>query len=176
MIFKETNLKHVYIIEIEALVDERGFFARAWCKDEFEKHALNPQAVQSNLGFSHRRGTLRGMHYQVMPYAESKLVRCTRGAICDVIIDLRPGSRTYKQWIGAELTAENHKMLYVPEGCAHGYQSLVDNTEIFYQASQFYAAEFARGVRYDDPAFGIQWPMAVQVISKMDKGWPDYVA
>ena len=138
-------------------------------------YGLMSDFVQSNIGFSKQRSTLRGMHYQMAPYAEAKLVRCTMGAIYDVIVDLRPHSSTYKQWIGVELSADNYKMLYVPEGCAHGYQTLVDNTEIFYQASQFYVPEFARGVRYDDPAFGIKWSMEVQVISDTDKSWKPYL-
>jgi dTDP-4-dehydrorhamnose 3,5-epimerase len=175
MIFRETKLKDVYIIEITEFQDERGFFARAWCRKEFEEHGLNAVLVQSNIGFSKKKGTLRGMHYQVSPYAEAKLVRCTRGVIYDVAIDLRPSSPTYKQWLGVELTAENHKMLYVPEGFAHGYQTLADNTEISYQTSQFYAPQAARGVRYNDPAFGITWPLAVEAISDADKHWPDFL-
>jgi len=175
MIFTETRLKDAFIIEIEKREDERGFFARAWCKKEFEAHGLHLDLVQANLVFSNRRGTLRGMHYQVAPYGEAKLMRCIRGAIYDVIIDLRPESPTYKQWLGVELTADNHKMLYVPEYCAHGYQTLVDNTETFYPVSQFYSPGFERGVRWNDPAFGIEWPLNIQVISDKDANWPDYV-
>jgi dTDP-4-dehydrorhamnose 3,5-epimerase len=175
MIFTETKLPGAFIIEIEKREDERGFFARAWCKKEFEAYGLNLDWVQANLAFSKRRGTLRGMHYQVAPYEEAKLMRCIRGAIYDVIIDLRPDSPTYKQWLGGELTADNHKMLYVPEGFAHGYQTLMDNIETFYQVSQFYSPESERGLRYDDPAFGIEWPIDVQVISDKDKSWPDYL-
>jgi dTDP-4-dehydrorhamnose 3,5-epimerase len=175
MIFTETKLPGVFIIEIEKREDERGFFARAWCKKEFEAHGLNLDWVQANLAFSKRRGTLRGLHYQIAPYEEAKLMRCIRGAIYDVIIDLRPESPTYKRWLGVELTADNHKMLYVPEGFAHGYQTLMDNTETFYQASQFYSPESERGLRYDDPAFAIEWPIDVQVISDKDKSWSDYL-
>jgi dTDP-4-dehydrorhamnose 3,5-epimerase len=175
MIFTETKLPGVFIIKIEKREDERGFFARAWCKKEFEAHGLNLDWVQANLAFSKRRGTLRGLHYQIAPYEEAKLMRCIRGAIYDVIIDLRPESPTYKRWLGVELTADNHKMLYVPEGFAHGYQTLMDNTETFYQASQFYSPESERGLRYDDPAFAIEWPIDVQVISDKDKSWPDYL-
>jgi dTDP-4-dehydrorhamnose 3,5-epimerase len=175
MILYETALKDAYIIDIERLEDNRGFFARSWCNKEFAAHGLNMGLVQSNIGFSKKRGTLRGMHYQVAPCEETKLVRCTMGAIYDVILDLRRDSPTYKQWIGVELTADNRKMLYIPEGFAHGYQALVDKTEIVYQASQFYAPECARGVRYNDPTFDIQWPMSVQVISDTDKSWPDYL-
>jgi dTDP-4-dehydrorhamnose 3,5-epimerase len=175
MIFTETRLKDAFIIEIEKREDERGFFARAWCKKEFEAHGLHLDLVQANLVFSNRRGTLRGMHYQVAPYGEAKLMRCIRGAIYDVIIDLRPESPTYKQWLGVELTADNHKMLYVPEYCAHGYQTLVDNTETFYPVSQFYSPGFERGMRWNDPAFGIEWPLNIQVISDKDANWPDCV-
>jgi dTDP-4-dehydrorhamnose 3,5-epimerase len=174
MIFTQTGLPGAYSIDIERREDARGFFARSWCAQEFEAHALNPRMVQSNIGFSIKKGTLRGMHYQIAPDAEAKLVRCTAGAIYDVIVDLRPDSATHKQWVGLELSADNHRMLYVPEGFAHGYQTLVDNTEIYYQTSQFYAPASARGVRYDDPVFGIAWPLQVAVISDADAGWPDY--
>jgi dTDP-4-dehydrorhamnose 3,5-epimerase len=175
MIFTETKLPGAFLIEIEKREDERGFFARAWCREEFGAHDLSVDWVQANLAFSKRRGTLRGLHYQVAPYEEAKLMRCIRGAIHDVIIDLRLESPTYKRWLGVELTADNHKMLYVPEGFAHGYQTLVDNTETFYQVSQFYSPGSERGVRYDDPAFGIEWPIDVQVISSKDRSWPDYL-
>ena len=175
MILHETALKDAYVIDIERREDNRGFFARAWCKKEFAAHGLNADMAQYNIGFSKKRGTLRGMHYQGVPYEETKLVRCTMGAIYDVVLDLRSDSPTYKQWIGVELTADNRRMLYIPEGCAHGYQTLADKTEIVYQASQFYAPECARGVRYNDPTFGIQWPITVQVISDTDKNWPDYL-
>ncbi len=175
MIFKETNLKGAFIIEIEKKVDNRGFFARTWCRKEFEAHDLNSQLFQANVSFSKRKGTLRGMHYQVAPYEESKLVRCTNGAIFDVIIDLRPDSPTYKQWLGVELTSENYKILFVPEKFAHGFQTLEDNAEVIYQVSQFYSPESERGIRYNDPAFGIKWPIGVQVISDKDKSCPDYL-
>jgi dTDP-4-dehydrorhamnose 3,5-epimerase len=174
MLFTETAVKGAYIIELEPITDDRGFFARSWCVKEFEKHHLNPTVVQINVGFSHKQGTLRGIHYQVAPYEEVKLVRCTMGAIYDIAVDLRPDSLSYKQWVGVELTAENRKMLYVPEGCGHGYQTLADNTEIQYQTSQFYDRESSRGARFDDPVFGIKWPLPVQVISDADKNWPDY--
>ncbi len=176
MIFTETRLKGAYLVEIEPRVDSRGFFGRGWCKKEFDAQGLNPDLVQANIGFSVRRGTLRGMHYQLPPCQEAKLVRCTMGAVFDVIIDLRRDSPTYTQWLGIELTAQNRLMLYVPEGCAHGYQTLVDDTEVFYQTSRSYAPELARGVRYDDPAFGVLWPTAVQAISDADRGWPPYTA
>jgi dTDP-4-dehydrorhamnose 3,5-epimerase len=175
MIFTETKLKGAYIIDIKRIEDQRGFFGRAWCQEEFEAHNLNPHAVQMNVGFSIKKGTLRGMHFQKAPWEEAKLARCTLGAIYDVIIDLRPDSPTHKQWLGVELSADNHRMLYIPEGCAHGYQTLTDNAEMYYLTTQFYAAEFAAGVRYNDPAFGIVWPIPVEVISEKDEIWPDYL-
>jgi dTDP-4-dehydrorhamnose 3,5-epimerase len=175
MIFQETKLKGAFIIEVERIEDERGFFARAWCRNEFRPHGLESQLAQSNISFNWKKGTLRGMHFQVAPHEEVKLVRCTRGAIYDVIIDLRPNSPTYKQWIGVELTATNHRMLYVPKGFAHGYQTLENDSEVFYQASEFYAPECERGIRWNDPAFGIDWPDAeTRVISSKDAHWPDY--
>jgi dTDP-4-dehydrorhamnose 3,5-epimerase len=174
MIFHKTPLKDAYVIEIQPIPDERGFFARAWCQHEFTAQGLNAHLVQCNVAYNHRQGTLRGMHFQNVPYAEVKLVRCTMGALYDVIIDLRPDSPTYKQHFGVELTAENHKMFYVPEGFAHGYLTLTDNTEVFYQVTQFYAPAAAGGVRWNDPAFGITWPTAVQVISERDANYPDF--
>jgi dTDP-4-dehydrorhamnose 3,5-epimerase len=174
MIFTETKLPGAYLIDVEKREDHRGFFARAWCQREFEEHHLVPRVVQANISFNKQKGTLRGMHYQLAPYAETKLVRCVRGALYDVIIDLRPDSSTYMQWLGVELTAEDYKMLFVPEGFAHGFQTLVDNTEATYQVSQFYTPGAEGGVRYDDPAFGIEWPIDVQVISDKDRSWPNY--
>lgn len=174
MIFTDTELKGAYILDLEKQGDGRGFFARAWCQNEFLTHGLNPKLVQANLSSSPAKATLRGIHYQVAPYGETKLVRCTKGAIYDVIIDLRPDSPTYKRWLGVELAADNYKMLYVPEAFAHGYQTLEDHTEVFYQVSQFYTPRAERGVRYDDPAFGIEWPLVPQVISDKDLHWPDY--
>lgn len=174
MRFSETQLKGAYIIDLEHREDHRGFFARAWCQREFEEHGLNPRIVQTNIGFTLKKGGLRGMHFQVAPKQEAKTVRCTTGAIIDVVVDLRPDSATFKQWFGLELSAENRRMLYVPEGCAHGYQTLVDNTEIQYQTSEFYSAEHARGVRYDDPVFGIEWPLPITSISEADRAWPDF--
>ncbi len=168
MIFSETKLAGAFIIEPERLEDERGFFARTWCQREFEAHGLNPRLVQCSISFNRKKATLRGMHYQVAPYEEAKLVRCTRGAIYDVIVDLRPESPTFKQWVGVELTVENRRMLYIPEGVAHGFQTLADNTEVFYQMSEFYHPESARGVRWDDPEFGIEWPMTPTAISDKD--------
>lgn len=157
MIFIETKLKDSYIIELEKITDERGFFARSWCQKEFEKYGLNSNLVQCNISYNKTKGTLRGMHYQIEPYPEAKLVRCTQGAIYDVIIDLRSNSPTFKQWIGIELTAKNHKMLYIPKGFAHGFQTLEDDSEVFYQMSEFYHPECARGVKWNDPSFNIQW-------------------
>jgi dTDP-4-dehydrorhamnose 3,5-epimerase len=174
MIFTKTNLVNAYIIEPEKKHDPRGFFARVWCQKEFADHDLISQLVQVNVSYNKKPGTLRGMHYQAKPFQESKLVRCTRGAIYDVIIDLRPSSPTYQQWLGVELTAENYRMLYVPEGFAHGFQTLEGNTEVAYQVSEFYAPQFERGVRYNDPAWGIVWPLDVRVISDKDRDWPDY--
>lgn len=175
MIFEETKLKGTFIIESERLEDERGFFARTWCQKEFEARGLISHFVQANVSCNRKRGTLRGMHYQITPDEETKLVRCIRGAIYDVVIDLRPHSPTYKQWMGVELTAENYKMLYVSHNFAHGFQTLKDDTEVFYQVSQFYSPVSERGVRYDDPGFAIEWPIRVRVISEKDKNWPDYV-
>jgi len=177
MIFSEIKLKGAYIIEPERLKDTRGFFARTWCKKEFDAHGLNSSLVQCNISFNKKRGTLRGMHYQLPPHEEAKLVRCTMGVIFDVIIDLRPNSDTYLEWIGVELTAENRKMLYVPEEFAHGYQTLIQNTEVFYQVSQFYSQEFEGGVRWNDPSFGIEWPITEKIIvSEKDRDWPDYIS
>lgn len=173
MIFRETKLKGAFIIEVEKREDDRGFFARAWCKKEFDEHGLTASMVQSNIAFSKRKGTLRGLHYQGAPYGEVKVVRCTKGSLYDVMVDLRPGSSTYRQWVGVELTSSNHKMMYVPEGFAHGYQTLEDNTEVMYQVSQFYFPAFERGIRYDDPGVGIDWPLIDKIISDKDKGWPD---
>lgn len=176
MIFTKTGLREAYLIDLEKREDQRGFFARAWCQREFEEHGLVPRVVQTNISYNKYKGTLRGMHYQRAPHAETKLVRCTRGAIYDVIIDLRPDSLTYKQWLGVELTAANYRILYVPEGFAHGFQTLMDEVEVTYQVSQFYTPEAEGGLRYNDPAFGIDWPLEIQVISDKDKNWPDYSA
>jgi dTDP-4-dehydrorhamnose 3,5-epimerase len=168
MIFTETKLKGSFIIDIEPLSDERGFFARSWDEEKFRQRGLNPRLVQCNISFNRKRGTLRGMHYQAAPFAEDKLVRCTMGAVHDVIIDLRSESPTFKQWLAVDLTAENHRALYVPQGFAHGFQTLVDNTEIFYQMSEYYHPECARGVRWNDPAFGVKWALPVEIISDGD--------
>ena len=164
------------MIEAEKHEDERGFFARSFCQREFEAHGLNPNVAQCNISFNKRKGTLRGMHFQAAPFAEAKLVRCTAGSIYDVIVDLRKGSRSFKEHFATELSAANRKMLYIPEEFAHGFQTLEDNTEVFYQMSQVYSAEHARGVRWNDPAFGIQWPEAQRIINERDRNYPDFVA
>jgi len=172
MIFEETPLKGAYVIEPERINDHRGFFARVWCKKELQRRGLNSELSQSNIGFSHVKGTLRGLHFQKPPHAESKIVRCTRGSIFDVIVDLRPESPTYKRWFGIELSDENRKMVYVAEGMAQGYMTLQDNTEINYHATEFFNAEAASGVRFDDPVLGIRWPMSATAISEQDRSWP----
>ena len=174
MKFVETTLKGAFVVEIEKLTDDRGFFARSWCQKEFDDHGLNSRLVQTNVSFNRKKGTLRGMHYQIAPYQECKLIRCTRGAIYDVIIDLRLDSPTYKQWIGVELTADNYTMFFVPEDFAHGFITLMDNTEITYQVSQFYVPGAEKGIRFNDPTFNIQWPLEVGVISDKDRTWPDF--
>ena len=174
MIFTETPLKGAFVIEPEIIKDERGFFARTFCREEFAAHGLNPNVAQCNISFNPKKGTLRGMHYQAKPYAEVKLVRCTKGAIYDVVIDLRADSPTFKKWFAVELPAKNSKMLYVPENFAHGFQTLEENTEVFYQMSEFYRPEYARGVRWDDPAFGIEWPTGPRIIADRDLDHPDF--
>ncbi len=174
MLFKKTALNDAYIVDIQEISDERGFFARAWCQREFKKHGLTSNIAQANISFNRYKGTLRGLHYQLAPYEEAKLVRCTRGSIFDVMVDLRPASTTYGKWVGAELNAENHRMLLVPEGFAHGFQTLQDDTEVFYQVSEFYTPNAERGTRYDDPTFGITWPLEVSIISDKDASWPRY--
>jgi len=166
--FVPTRIAGAYVIELKPREDERGFFARTFCAREFEMHGLNPRSAQCNISFNARKGTLRGMHYQVAPHAETKLVRCTRGGIYDVLVDLRADSPTNGEWIAVELTAENRKALFVPEGVAHGFQTLVDDAEVFYQMSEFYDAECARGRRWNDPAFDIRWPSWPTVISDKD--------
>lgn len=176
MLFRETHLGGAYVIEPERLADERGFFARTFCEQEFEARGLNPRIVQCNVSFNKLKGTLRGMHYQAAPHEETKLVRCTQGAIYDVIIDLRPASPTFKQWVAVELSRANGLMLFIPEGFAHGFQTLADDTEVFYQMSEFYYPESSRGVRWNDPAFGIRWPAAERAISSRDAAFADFKA
>ena len=174
MIFHETRLPGVFEIHLEPKADERGFFARSWCQKEFESHGLNSKVVQCSISFNARKGTLRGLHYQAAPYAETKIVRCTQGAIYDVAVDLRPQSTTFRNWTAVVLSAANHSMLYIPEGCAHGFLTLEDDTEIVYQMSEFHNADSARGVRWDDPAFQIEWPTAIKVISERDRTYPNF--
>ena len=169
MIFTETTLKGAYVIEAERKEDERGFFARTCCQEEFRARGLSPRVAQCSVSFNENKGTLRGMHYQVAPHQETKLVSCVRGAIYDVIIDLRPDSPTYCHWFAVDLSAENYKMLYIPEGFAHGFQTLEDTSEVFYQMSESYYPQAARGVRWDDPAFGIEWALECKVISAKDR-------
>jgi dTDP-4-dehydrorhamnose 3,5-epimerase len=170
--FQETELPGAFVIEPERIEDDRGFFARTWCIREFADHGLSTDLVQCNVSYNARKGTLRGMHYQVAPHAEVKLVRCTRGSILDVIVDVRPESPTFHRSVGVELSARNGRMLYIPQGFAHGFQTLEDGSEVFYQMSTFYHPESARGLRWDDPAVGIEWPLDVQVIAEKDRGFP----
>jgi dTDP-4-dehydrorhamnose 3,5-epimerase len=172
MHFKETDVAGAMVIDPAPHQDERGRFMRAWCSREFAEHGIDFLPVQANMGFSVSKGTVRGMHYQAEPAFEAKLVRCTRGAMLDVVLDLRPESRSFGEWYGAELTADNGRMLYLPEGCAHGYQTLEEFTEMHYMTSAFYTPSAVRGVRFDDPAFGIEWPLAATVVSEQDRSWP----
>ena len=175
MKFLRTRLEGACVIELDRLEDERGFFARSFCRDEFAAHGLKASFVQCNISFNARRGTLRGLHYQASPYEEAKLVRCTRGAIFDVIVDIRKRSDTYRRWIGMELTAENRRMLYVPEGFAHGFQTLEDASEGFYQMSDMFRPEASCGVRWNDPALGIDWPLPDPTVSARDSGYLDFI-
>jgi dTDP-4-dehydrorhamnose 3,5-epimerase len=174
MTFVAAFISGAYVIEPERKEDERGFFARTWCVREFEAQGLETRIVQSSTSFNRRRGTLRGMHYQAPPYEEVKLVRCTMGSIYDVIIDLRPGSPTLRRHFGITLSAQNRQMLYIPQGIAHGFQTLESDTEVLYQMSEFYVAECGRGVRWDDPAFGIEWPIADPVMNERDRNYGDF--
>ncbi|MBN1377791.1 MAG: dTDP-4-dehydrorhamnose 3,5-epimerase [Gammaproteobacteria bacterium] len=171
MIFTETPVSGAFVIDVKRIGDERGFFGRLWCEKEFEDQGLVSHIKQSNIGFSPLAGTLRGLHYQTSPYQEVKIVRCTRGAVFDVVVDLRPDSPTFKKWYGLELNPENASMLYVPEGCATGYLTLKNDSEIYYHTSEFYAPQHATGVKYDDPAFGIEWPGEIKVLSDNDQNW-----
>ncbi len=174
MKFQETPIEGLYVIELEPRGDERGFFARGFCRDEFRAHGLVGEFVQVNDSLSARKGTLRGMHYQLPPDAETKLVRCIRGALWDVALDLRPESPSFGRWFGAELTAENRRMLYLPKGFAHGFVTLAEDTEAMYFVDAFYAPQQERGVRWDDPRFGIRWPLAPTVLSEKDQQHPDF--
>ncbi len=172
MIFTETRLAGAFVIELEKREDERGFFARTFCAREFESHGLKPTVAQCNVSYNKKKGTLRGMHYQAPPAAEAKLVRCTNGAIHDVIVDMRPDSPTCLQYFGIELTAGNRRAIYIPESFAHGLQTLTDDAEIFYQMTEFHIPGHERGHRYNDPAFNIEWPLPVAEINARDASWP----
>ena len=176
MIFKATKLRDAYVVDIQPFQDERGFFARTWCENEFTEQGLDPNLAQCSVSFNRRAGTVRGLHVQLPPYADSMLVRCTQGALYDVIIDLRTDSDSYMQWVGVELTAKNRRALYVPKGFAHGFMTMEDDTEAFYMISEFFAPDSARGIRWDDKRFDIQWPGPVNVISAKDLSYPDYDA
>jgi dTDP-4-dehydrorhamnose 3,5-epimerase len=175
MIFSKTVIPDAFIISLNRNEDERGFFARTFCRSEFTEHGLNPDLVQCSISFNKQRGTLRGMHFQKPPYEETKVVRCTMGAMFDVIIDLRPDSPTFKQWLSFELNAENRSMLYIPPGLAHGFLTLEDNTEMLYQMSDRYVPESAAGVRWNDTAFGIKWPETPRIISVKDQEYTDFI-
>jgi dTDP-4-dehydrorhamnose 3,5-epimerase len=175
MIFNETNFSGVYTIEPEKLEDERGFFARIWDNKVFEEKGLDSKILQSSISFNKKKGTLRGMHFQYGPFKESKMVRCTKGKIYDVIVDLRKDSKTFKKWFSIELSESNHKILYIPKGFAHGFQTLEDNTEVYYQISEFYNPAYSNGIRWDDPVFGIKWPLNNPIISEKDLVWNGFV-
>lgn len=175
MNFSECCLKGALLVDLMPFSDERGFFARSFCREEFAERGLKTAVAQCNISYNRARGTLRGMHFQRAPKAEAKLVRCTRGALFDVIIDLRPESPTYCQWLGVELTEDNRRALYIPEGFAHGFQTLVDDTEVFYQMYEYFSPQHADGVRWDDPAFSITWPLPDPIISDKDRSYPLFV-
>ncbi len=174
MIFSELGLKGAFLVEVKKIEDDRGFFGRAWCANEFKQNGLNPAFVQLNTSFSHKKGTIRGMHYQVDPYQEVKFIRCTRGRIFDVIIDLRPDSPTFMKWVGNELSADNYRMVYVPENFAHGFVTMEDNSEVYYPVSQFYTPGAERGLRWNDPAFKIKWPVEISMVSDKDQSHKDF--
>lgn len=171
MIIKKCEIEGAFIIEIERLEDERGFFARSWSKEELTTFGINTNLVHCNISYSFSKGTMHGLHYQIAPFQEEKLVRCTKGKIFDVMIDVRTNSPTYKKWIGFELTESNYKMLYVPKGCAHGFVTLDNDTEVFYQNTEMYVGTHERGIRWDDPALNIQWPVSPTKVSKKDSSW-----
>lgn len=175
MIFSETKLSGAYVIEIEKIEDERGFFARTWDKREFSKKKLDSEFVQSSVSLNKKKGTIRGMHYQIKPYEETKIIRCIKGRIFDVIIDLRPNSKTFKEWFSIELSENNYKMIYIPKGFAHGFQTLEDNTEVFYQISQAYESKFSKGIKWNDKILDVKWPMKNIIISEKDKSLPKFL-
>jgi dTDP-4-dehydrorhamnose 3,5-epimerase len=172
LIFTPTPIEGVFVIDVERKEDERGFFARTWCREEFAARGLNPELAQCSISYNRKKGTLRGLHFQREPHAEAKLVRCSRGAIFDVAVDLRPESPSFKSWFAVELSDANYRMLYVPEECAHGFQSLVDEVEVIYQISAVFAPSVSQGLRFDDPGFGIEWPLLISTISERDRSWP----
>lgn len=174
MIFTPAKIAGAWLIDLDCKSDDRGFFARAWCEREFAEHGLIKPFVQTNLSHNHRAGTLRGMHFQSEPYPEAKLMRCIAGSIYDAIVDLRPDSPTYLQWTGVELSASNRRMFYVPDGCAHGYQALTDGAEVIYQVTACYTPGFEGGIRWNDPAFAIDWPVREPIVSAKDSSWPDF--
>ncbi|MBI3408487.1 MAG: dTDP-4-dehydrorhamnose 3,5-epimerase [Planctomycetes bacterium] len=174
MIFTNTIVQGAPFIDLERRADQRGFFARAWCRREFEAQGLNARMVQVNISQNVHKGTLRGMHFQAEPHGEAKIVSCTKGAIYDVVLDVRPNSPSFLKWAAVKLDADNHRMLFIPEGCAHGFQSLTDDAEVLYLMSEYYSSEHSRGLRHDDPAFGIDWPLAVTSISDADRSWPSF--
>ncbi|MBI3370390.1 MAG: dTDP-4-dehydrorhamnose 3,5-epimerase [Betaproteobacteria bacterium] len=174
MIFNDTPIPGAHVVELEPISDGRGFFARTWCADEFRRKGLNPAMAQCSVSFNASRGTVRGMHYQVKPHAEAKLVRCTMGKLFDVIVDVRPDSPAFKQWFSVELSAENRRMIYIPEGVAHGFQTLEDSTEVSYQIAEFYHPDLGRGIRWNDPSFQVPWPLDVRIISERDRNYPDF--
>jgi len=174
MIFTETKLKGAYIVDVDRLADERGFLARTFCREEFTRHGLNSTLAQTSISFNHEKGTLRGMHYQVAPFEETKVVRCTRGSMYDVIVDLRRDSKTFQRWISTELSADNRRMLYIPENFAHGFITLEPQTEILYYMSEFFHPESSKGFRWNDPTFNIRWPLAQSVMSERDRTYPDF--
>ena len=174
MIFDKIKLTDAFVIELEKQEDGRGFFARSWDQKIFQEHGLNPKLVQCNISFNKKKGTLRGLHYQSTPFQEAKLIRCTKGRIFDVIVDLRPNSGTFKQWYGIELNEHNCKMIFAPEGFAHGFLTLEDNCEVFYQMSEYYVPECAKGVRWNDKTFDIQWPETPKILSERDSNYSDF--
>ena len=176
MLFKPTPLAGACVVELEQRTDDRGFFARAFCAREMEEHGLEPRVAQANLSFNKEKGTLRGLHFQIPPHREDKLIRCIQGAVYDVIVDIREDSPTYRQWFGIELNAENRTALFIPKGFAHGYQTLTDSAEVLYLVSEFYAPGSGAGYRFDDPAFGIEWPLPPKNVSEQDLNWDRFGA
>jgi dTDP-4-dehydrorhamnose 3,5-epimerase len=176
MKFTATSIAGVWLVEMERIEDARGWFARSWCEREFAERGLNPRLAQCSVSSNKQKGTLRGMHYQIAPHEEAKLVRCVRGAMFDVALDVRPSSATFKQWFGVELTSENGRMLYVPEGCAHGFQTLADDTEVLYQISTEWRPDSGRGIRWNDPSFGIPWPLPAPSLSPRDAAYADFAS